>query len=152
MGNTTQSQQITPVAQATTPTGSALVLTPVTSSGVYFNVGDTSKIVMLVANASSSDTGAVWVEPGAKWAGSRGQTISTTATAYSTSTAPIVMSVPLHGITGSSAMTSTTGSLAFFSFDSSIVKSSDEKIYVVASTGSTKMFAAVYAMTGGSTQ
>lgn len=152
MGNTTQSQQITPVVQPSTPTGVACVLTAVTSSGVYFNVGDTSKIVMMVVNASSSDNGAVWVEPGAKWAGARGLTISTTASAYSTSTAPVVMSVPLHGVTGSSAFASTTGSIAFFSFDSATVKSSDEKIYVVASTGSTKMYAGVYAMTGGSTQ
>jgi hypothetical protein len=123
----------------------------VTSSGAYFQVGDLSKVVVFVANASSSDAGAIFIEPGARWAGSKYLTPSTTSTLYSTATAPVAISVPLHGITGSSAVGSTTGSYYALSLDASAVKSSDGKVFLVASTGSTKMFAAVYAMPGGST-
>jgi hypothetical protein len=158
MGSTTQSTNFTPSTQVAynSGTGTLLYMAPVTSSGAYFNVGDCQEVMIFVANASSSDSatsGALWIEPGARWAGSRGLAPSTIATAYSTATAPIVLSLATHGITGSSAVGSTTGSFGVFGpFESAQVKSSDEKIYIIASTGSTKMFAAVYQMIGGSTQ
>lgn len=156
MGSTAQSTSLTPstfVAGITN--GAALVMKSVTSSGVYFSCGDASKVVVFVANASSSDSatsGALWIEPGAKWAGSRGLPVSTAATIYSTATAPYAISVPAHLITGSSAVASTEGSYyAWGPFDSAQIKSSDGLVYIVASTGSTKMYASVFQMPGGST-
>lgn len=156
MGSTQQSTNMTPSTFVGGITqGAGLAMQAVTSSGAYFNVGDASKVIVFVANASSSDSatsGAVWIEPGAKWTGSQGLTVSTGAAVYSTATAPIAVSVPTHGITGSSAIGSTTLSyVALGPFDSARVKSSDGKIYIVASTGSTKMYAAVYVLPGGST-
>jgi hypothetical protein len=153
MGSTAQSTNMTPSTFVGGITqGAALYMQAVTSSGAYFNVGDASKVLVFVGNASSSDNGSVWIEPGARWGASNGMSPSTTSTMYSTATAPIAISVPLHGITGSSAVASTTGSFAVLGpFESAKVKSSDGKIYLVASTGSTEMFAAVYAMPGGST-
>ncbi len=152
MGSTAQSTNMTPSTHVGGITqGAALAMQAVTSSGAYFQVGDLSKVIVFVANASSSDTGAIFIEPGARWAGSKYLTPSTTSTLYSTATAPVAVSVPLHGITGSSAIGSTTGSYYALSLDASAVKSSDGKVFLVASTGSTKMFAAVYAMPGGST-
>jgi hypothetical protein len=154
MGSTAQSTNLTPstfVAGITQ--GAAIAWQAVTSSGAYFNCGDLNRTIILIQNGSSSDTGAVWIEPGGVWAaGSGGQAASTTSTLYSTATAPIAISVPLHGITGSSATMSTTGSLVVIGpFDSDKIKSSDGNIFIVASTGSTEMVAAVYQMMGGST-
>ncbi len=151
MGSTAQSTNMTPSTFTGGLTqGVTLPMQAVTSSGAYFQCGDLNKIVVFVANASSSDNGAIFVEPGARWAGARGLAPSTGSTVYSTATAPVVISVPLHGITGSSAIGSTTGSFAALSLDSAQVKSSDGKVFIVASTGSTKMYAAVYSMVGGS--
>lgn len=153
MGSTAQSTNMTPSTWVGGITqGAALAMQAVTSSGAYFQVGDASQVMILVANASSSDNGAIWVEPGSSlWAGSLGMAYSTTSTLYSTATAPVAVSVPLHGITGSSAVGSTTGSyVAMTLYDSNKYKSTSGKIFIVASTGSTKMFAAVYAMPGGS--
>jgi hypothetical protein len=132
--------------------GNSLVLNAVTSSGVYFNVGDLGENILLVVNASSSDTGALYVLPGARWAGARGQAPSTTVTDYSTATAPIAISVPTHGITGSSAITSTAGSIYMMNLESINVKSSDGTVYLASSTGSTKMYVGVLQLLGGSTQ
>lgn len=154
MGSTAQSTNLTPSTFVGGITqGAALAWQAVTSSGAYFTCGDLSKTLIFVANGSSSDTGAVFIEPGGvMWAGARGQAASTGSTVYSTATAPIAVSVPLHGITGSSATMSTTGSVVVIGpLDSNKVKSSDATVYIVASTGSTKMVAAVYQMLGGST-
>ena len=156
MGSTAQSTDLSS-STASIMAGTAyatLAMQAVTSSGAYFNVGDGSDTIIFVANASSSDDGAIFVEPGGTWsAGSNGQAASTTSTLYSTATAPIAISVVSHGKTGSSAVGSTTGAYAMLGpLDTSKIKSSDGEIYVVASTGSTKMFAAVYVMPGGSTQ
>lgn len=152
MGSTAQSTNMTPSTFVGGITqGAALYMQAVTSSGAYFNVGDTSKVIVFVSNGSSSDTGAIFVEPGAKWAGSKYLTPSTTSTLYSTATAPIAISVPTHAKSDYSAAMSTAGSFYALSFDSVNVKSSDGKIFLVASTGSTKMCAAVFALPGGST-
>ena len=155
MGSTAQSTNLTPSTFVGGITqGASIAWQAVTSSGAYFSCGDISKTLILIANASSSDNGAVWIEPGGNWtAGSGGQAASTTSTLYSTATAPIAVSVPLHGITGSSAVMSTTGSVVVIGpLDSDRYKSSDGYIFIVASTGSTEMAAAVYQMLGGSTQ
>lgn len=155
MGSTVQSTNMTPSTFVGGITNGALLyMQAVTSSGAYFSVGDGNQAILFVANASSSDTGAVWIEPGSsKWAGSAGQAYSTTSTLYSTATAPIAISVATHGITGSSAVASTAGSFAVIGpFDTAKVKSTDGYIFVVASTGSTEMVAAVYIMPNGSTQ
>lgn len=148
MGSTAQSTNLSPSTFTGYDTAAtSLYMHAVTSSGAYFTVGDASKVMVFVANASSSDDGAIFVEPGARWSGSRGQAPSTTSTLYSTATAPIAISLPTHGITGSSAIQSTTGSFGILGpFDGATVKSSDATIYIVASTGSTKMFAAVMAL------
>lgn len=154
MGSTNQSAQVT---KSTYVSPTALFgfqpMTAVTSSGVYFDVGDVSQVVVLVGNASSSDTGAIWVEPGKNWAGAVGTRlgVSTTSTLYSTATAPIALSFVTPGITGSSAIMSTAASVGLLYLESAMVKSSDTKIYIVASTGSTKMYCNVYALPGGST-
>ena len=131
--------------------GAALYLSAVTSSGSYFQVGDASKVVVVVTNGSSTANGAIYVVPGAAWSGARGQAASTDVTTYSTGTAPIVMAVNANAITGSTATMSTTGWLAVLGpFESAQVKSSDGRIFIAASTVSTKMCAAVYALEGGS--
>ena len=152
MGSTAQSTNMTPSTFVGGITqGAALYMHAVTSSGAYFQVGDASRVIIFVSNGSSSDTGALFIEPGARWSGSRGQAPSTTSTLYSTATAPIAISVATHGVTGSSASMSTAGSFyGVGPLESATVKSSDGKIFIVASTGSTKMCAAVYALAGGS--
>jgi hypothetical protein len=157
MGSTTQSTNLTPSTYVGPTSGTPLYFAPVTSSGAYFNVGDASKVLIFVSNGSSSETGstlaAVFLEPGARWAGSRGLAPSTTSTLYSTATAPIACYVAANGKSGSTAAISTTGSFVVMGpYDSATIKSSDEKIYLVASTGSSQMAAAVFAMPGGSTQ
>jgi len=151
MGSTAQSA----AATKSTFTGYAgsitETLTAVTSSGVYFNVGDASKIIIRVTNASSSDNGAVFIEPGARWSASRGLAPSTGSTVYSTSTAPIAASVAMTAATGSSAIYSTGVSVYLGPFESGTIKSSDQTVYVVASTGSTKMYVGVIVLDGGST-
>ena len=153
MGSTAQSTSLTPSTYVGGITnGASLIMKSVTSSGVYFSVGDTSKVMVFVANASSSDDGAVFIEPGKAWAGASGLAYSTGSTVYSTATAPVAVSVVTHGVTGSSAVASTEGSYyALGPFDSAKFKSSDGLMYLVASTGSTEMYAAVYLMPGGST-
>ncbi|HSW61877.1 MAG TPA: hypothetical protein VLH56_00945, partial [Dissulfurispiraceae bacterium] len=152
MGSTSQAAAATK-STFTGYAGSIIeTLTAVTSSGVYFNVGDASKILIRVTNASSSDNGSVFVEPGARWAASRGLAPSTTSTLYSTATAPIAVSVAMTAQTASSAVLSTGISVYVGPFESGTVKSSDEKIYVVASTLSTKMYVGVIVLNGGSTQ
>lgn len=152
MGSTAQSTNMTPSTFVGGITnGAALYMQAVTSSGAYFTVGNASRYIVYVSNGSSSDTGAVWIEPGANWAGSKGLSTSASSTQYSTATAPIAVSVASHGVTGSSASMSTAGSfVAIGPFDSVNVKDSGQKVYIVASTGSTKMCAAVYALPGGS--
>jgi hypothetical protein len=152
MGSTAQSTNMTLSTFVGGITqGATLPLQAVTSSGAYFQVGDASRVVIFVSNGSSSDDGSVFIEPGARWSGSRGQAPSTGSTVYSTATAPIAVSVVSHGITGSSATMSTTGSfVAVGPLESATVKSSNGTVYIVASTESTKMAACVYAMTGGS--
>lgn len=153
MGSTVQSTNMTPSTWVGGITqGASLAMQAVTSSGAYFQAGDTSQIVILVANASSSDNGAIFIEPGSSlFPGSLGMAYSTTVTLYSTATAPVAVSVPLHGITGSSAIGSTTGSfVAITLMDSNKYKSTSGKIFLSASTGSTKMYAAVYTLPGGS--
>lgn len=151
MGSTTQSTNMTPstfVGYASPAT--SLFMQAVTSSGAYFTVGDASKILIFVANASSSDSatsGNIFVEPGAQWAGSRGLPFSSGSSVYSSATAPVSIALPTHGITGSSAIGSTTGSFGVLGpFESAMIKSSDNTVYIVASTGSTKMYAAVLAL------
>lgn len=127
--------------------------TNVTSSGGYFEVGDASKTVVLVMNASSSEVGTIWVEPGAKWGGSRSLAVgTTTSTAYSTASVniPICSTFTSHGVTGSSAMTSSLA-IAAYLFESAMVKTTDSKVYITATTQSTKMYVAVLALPGGST-
>ena len=153
MGSTAQSTTIVPstfIAGGTQ--GGAINWLPVTSSGAYFQAGDTVETVILITNASSSANGSVFIEPGSsKWAGSLGYAVSSGSTVYSTATAPVSVAVPLHGITGSSAIGSTTGSVVWFNLrDSDRYKSSDGKIFIVASTQSTYMYAAVLQLIGGS--
>lgn len=152
MGSTAQSTNMTPSTFVGGITqGALLYMQAVTSSGAYFQVGDASRVMVFVSNGSSSDTGAIFIEPGARWSGSMGQAPSTTSTLYSTATAPIAISVATHAKSDYSAAMSTAGSFAALGpFESATVKSSDGKIFLVASTGSTRMCAAVYAMTGGS--
>lgn len=154
MGSTGQSTSLTPSTQILGITqGAPLTMKAVTSSGVYFSVGDMSKTIIYVVNASSSDTGAVWVDPGStSWAGSGGRAPSTGSTVYSTAAAGIAITLPSPDITGSSAITSTeTYASIIGPFDSDKYKSSDGLVFLVASTGSTKVYAAVYQMVGGST-
>lgn len=152
MGSTGQSTTIVPSTYANASAGGSIAWLPVTSSGAYFQAGDTSQTIILIANASSSANGSVWIEPGSsKWPGSLGYAYSSGSTVYSTATAPLSVAVPLHGITGSSAIPSTTGSYVWFNLrDSDRYKSSDGKIFIVASTQSTFMYASVLMMIGGS--
>lgn len=152
MGSTAQSTNLTPSTFAGGLTqGARLVFQAVTSSGAYFQVGDTSKVIIFVSNGSSSAQGAIYIEPGARYSGSRGQVPSTDITAYTTATAPIVITSSCHAKSDNTASFSTEGSFnAIGPFESATVKSSDGKIYLAASTLSTKMYAAVYLMEGGS--
>lgn len=154
MGSTAQSTSLTPSTFVGGVTqGAALYMKAVTSSGVYFQVGDASRIIVFVSNGSSSDTGAVFLEPGGNWSGARRGIygLSTGSSVYSTATAPIAVSVATHAKSDYSAAMSTTGSFyAMGPFESAQIKSSDGLVYLVASTGSTRMCAAVYALNGGS--
>jgi len=97
MGSTAQSTNMTPSTFVGGITqGAALYMQAVTSSGAYFQVGDASRVIIFVSNGSSSATGAVFIEPGAKWSGSMGLDPSTGSTVYSTATAPIAVSVVTH--------------------------------------------------------
>lgn len=152
MGSTAQSTNMTPSTFVGGITqGALLYMHAVTSSGAYFQVGDASRVIIFVSNGSSSADGAIFVEPGARWSGSRGQAPSTTSTAYSTSTAPIAAAFSAHAKSDYSAAMSTAGSFGVIGpLEAATVKSSDGKIFIVASTVSTRMTAAVFAMTGGS--
>lgn len=155
MGSTAQSAQLTPSTFIEGITfGATLLPTRLESSGQYFNVGDASKIIIFVNNGSS-DAGAIYVEPGARWSGSRGQAPSTIITTYSTATAPIAVSIA--GCVGSTLSTlhavSTTGCFQIIGpFDSAMVKSSNGEIFIGPSSSLAVLGVAVYAMKGGSTQ
>jgi len=153
MGSTAQSTQIIPSTWTGFAAGSVtpLAMVQVTSSGAYFNCGDASKVMIFVANASSSADGCLWLEPGARWAGSRGLDPSTGSTVYSTATAPIVCPTTLAvSTTVTTFVASTTGQfVAWGPFESATIKSSDQTVYIVNSTVSTRMYVGV--MTWGST-
>lgn len=154
MGSTVQSTNFTPSTFAGGITNGALLyMQAVTSSGAYFDVGDASKVLIFVSNGSSSDTGNFFIETGGTWAaGSRGVATSTSIASVSSATAMISISVPTHAKSDYSAAMSTAGSFAVLGpFDSVNIKSSDGHVFVAASTGSTRMCAAVYRMPGGST-
>jgi hypothetical protein len=152
MGSTAQSTSITPSTFVGGITqGAILYFKAVTSSGVYFTVGDASRVIIFVSNGSSSDTGAVFIEPGGNWSGARRGIygISTGSSVYSTATTPVAVSVATHAKSDYSAAMSTAGSfVAIGPLDSAQVKSSDGLVYLIASTGSTRMCAAVYALEG----
>jgi hypothetical protein len=149
MGSTAQSTNLTPSTFVGGITqGAALYMQAVTSSGAYFQVGDAQDVIIFVANGSSTVNGAVWIEPGGSaWAGAPGLPASTTSTLYSTATAPIAVSVVSNAVTGSSnACASTAGSfVAIGPLEAATVKSTSGKIFMVASTGSLLISAAVYA-------
>jgi hypothetical protein len=149
MGSTDQSAQATKSTFAGFTSGVTETMNAVTSSGLYIDVGDVSQIIVRVLNASSSAAGAVFVEPGSAWAASRGQDPSTTSTLYSTATAPIAIAVVASSCDGSSAAYACQSRYLYM--EAGTVKSSDQKIYIVASTVSTKMYAGVFALPGGST-
>ena len=151
MGSTAQSTQIIPSTWAGYNSYTPLYMVQVTSSGAYFNVGDADKVVIFVANASSSVDGTLFIEPGARWAGSRGLEPSTGSTVYSTATAPgVCVAAVAVSTTVTTYVASTTGQfVAWGPFESATVKSSDGQIFIVNSTTSTRMYAGV--MTMGST-
>jgi hypothetical protein len=140
--------QITPSTWAGYNSYTPIFMSAVTSSGVYFNVGDAEKIIIFVANASSSDDGALYIVPGAQWSGSRGLAPSTTVSDFSTATAPIVCVAEVAvSTTVTTYIASTTGTFALWGpFEAATVKSSDNTIYVANSTVSTRMWISVMAM------
>lgn len=154
MGSTTVSAQLTPstfVAGITQ--GAVLSMTAVTSSGVYVNVGDASRIMFFIANWSTG-VAAVYFDPGARWAGSLQMPVSTAPGIYSTATAPIAVSLAAcPSSISTTAGLSTVGNMAMVGpFEAVNVKSSDVHIFMYASTAAaTQVTAAVYALTGGST-
>jgi len=147
MGSTAQSTQITPSTWGGyTNSQASLLMQNISSVGGYFEVGDATRYLIFLANGSSTAVGAVFVEPGARWAGSRGQAPSTTIATYTTATAPFAVSVPSNAVSGSSAIASTLGCFMVLGpFESAMIKSSDHKVYIAASTVSTLMYAAVVA-------
>lgn len=153
MGSTAQSAQLTPSTFIGGLTqGAALNMVALESSGAYFNVGDASKVLLFITNGSTG-TGAIYIEPGARWSGSLGQPVSTVITTYSTATAPIVVSIPACvSSISSAAMVSTTGQfLVVGPFESATVKSSDSQIFIGPSSSLAQINLAVYTMVGGST-
>ena len=154
MGSTTISAQLTPSTFVEGITqGALLYMTAVTSSGVYVNVGDASKIMFLVANWTTG-VGAVYIDPGARWTGSLQMPVSTAPAIYSTATAPIAVSLAACPSSISSvAGNSTAGNIAMVGpFESVDVKSSDVHIFMYASTAlAAQVSAACYALIGGST-
>lgn len=149
MGSTSLSAQVTPSTWGGYNSYTALPMLQVTSSGLYFDVGDASQVMIFVINASSCTDGTIFIEPGAKaWAGSRGQAPSTALGVYSTATAPITCLAAVGiSTTFSSYVESTTGTFACVGpFESARVKSSDGKIYVMNSTISTRMYISVVTM------
>ena len=154
MGSTTASAQLTPSTFVEGITqGALLSMTAVTSSGVYLNVGDASRVMLFVANWSTG-VGAVYFDPGARWSGALGMTVSTGPGIYSTATAPIAVSLAAcPSSISTTAGNSTTGNMAMIGpFESVNVKSSDVHIFMYASTAlAATVTAAVYALNGGST-
>ena len=127
----------------------ALPMSAVTSSGCYFNVGDASKILIFVANASSSVDGTLMMIPGAAWSGALGLDASTTtSTDYSTSNCPSVCVAAMAvSTTFTTYVASTTGTFAVWGpFESVDVKSTAQTIYIANSTTSTRMYVSVLAM------
>ena len=148
MGSTAQSAQITPstfIAGITN--GCPLVFTAVTSSGVYFNVGDAKDYFIFAIN-NSSDAGALYIEPGARWSGSMGQAPSTLITLYTTATAPIAVALPGRASSISTANAlSTTGCFAVIGpFEGATVKSSGATVYVGLGSTLAYVTAAVYSL------
>jgi hypothetical protein len=147
MGSTAQSAQLTPSTKIEGVTwGSPLPMTQVTSSGVYFNIGDASKYIVFVVNGSS-EAGAVFVEPGARWAGSVGRAPSTTITAYTTATAPIAVALPRGASSISTAFVLSTQSCfsVLGPFDGVQVKSSGATVFIGNGSTLAVIAAAVYA-------
>jgi len=154
MGSTTVSAQLTPSTFVGGITqGALLSMTAVTSSGVYLNVGDAQRVMLFVANWSTG-VGAVYFDPGARWAGSKQMPVSTAPGVYSTATAPIAVSLAAcPSSVSTTAGNSTTGNMAIIGpFESVDVKSSDVHIFMYSSTAlAATVTAAAYALTGGST-
>jgi hypothetical protein len=126
--------------------GAPLPMTQVTSSGVYFNVGDASKYIVFVMNGSS-EAGAVYVEPGAMWSASRGQAPSTLITLYTTATAPIAVALPRGASSISTAFVLST--LNCFSvlgpFEGGMIKSSNSQVFIGNGSTLAVVGASVYA-------
>jgi hypothetical protein len=143
--------QITPSTFGGYNNYTSLLMSQVTSSGAYFNVGDASKILIFVVNASSSVAGALMMIPGAQWSGALGLDASTTtSTDYSTSNCP---SVCVAAINNTSTVfpacfaSTTTGTYAVWGpFEAADVKSTAQTIYIANSTTSTRMYVSVMAM------
>lgn len=155
MGSTAQSTNITPSTFVGSITNGALLyMQQVSSSGAYFPVGDASKVLVFVTNMSTA-AGAIFVEPGSsKWAGSNGLAFSSGSSVYSTATAPIAVALGASSSTYA-ALASTSGSIAVLGpFESAKVKSTDGNVFIVNPNATTNgaIYAAVYAMPGGSTQ
>jgi hypothetical protein len=149
MGCSSLSAQITPSTWGGYNSYTSLPMSAVTSSGVYFNVGDASQVMIFVINASSCTDGTLFIEPGApNWAGSRGQARSTALGVYSTATAPITCWAALAvSTTVTTYVASTTGTCAMVGpFEAATVKSTDGMIFVMNSTVSTRMWVSVVAM------
>jgi len=147
MGSTAQSAQLTPSTQIRGITwGSPLPMTQVTSSGVYFNIGDASKYIVFVVNGSS-DPGAVYVEPGKRWSGSIGMAPSTTITAYTTATAPIAIAIPRGASSISTAFALSTQSCfsVLGPFEGVQVKSSGATVFIGNGSTLAVIGASVYA-------
>ena len=148
MATSTLALAMTPSTWAGHGTATALSLAAVTSSGVYFPVGDGNKLFIVSFNRSTDYAGSMFIEPGSSvYAGATGQARSTASTsAYSTATAPYAWAISKNASSMSSEAILSTSLVIAGPFETEKVKSSDGYIFLIASTESTECSAAVFAL------